>query len=62
VRISGYYEWTIGADGLITESRRHYDEAEYARRLEHGIGAAGKYLIWSKSLLRIPSEVSLACR
>lgn len=33
VRISGYEEWTIGADGLIVESRGHFDEAEYQRQL-----------------------------
>jgi uncharacterized protein (TIGR02246 family) len=33
VRISGYEEWTIGADGLIAESQGHYDEAEYDRQL-----------------------------
>ena len=36
VRISGFEEWTIGADGLIAESQGHYDEAEYNRQLEHG--------------------------
>jgi hypothetical protein len=41
VRISGCEEWTIGADGLITESQRHYDEAEYERQLQHGIRPAG---------------------
>ena len=40
VRISGYEEWTVGADGLIAESQRHYDEAEYERQLQHGIGPA----------------------
>ena len=40
VRIAGYEEWTIGADGLIAESQRHYDEAEYDRQLQHGIGPA----------------------
>jgi len=33
VRISGYEEWHIGADGLIAESRGHFDEAEYQRQL-----------------------------
>jgi steroid delta-isomerase-like uncharacterized protein len=33
VRISGYEEWTFGADGLIVESRGHYDEAEYQRQM-----------------------------
>ena len=33
VRISGYEEWTFGADGLIAESKGHFDEAEYNRQL-----------------------------
>ena len=33
VRISGREEWTIGADGLIAQSRGHFDEAEYQRQL-----------------------------
>ena len=36
VRIPGFEEWTIGDDGLIAESRGHYDQAEYDRQLEHG--------------------------
>lgn len=36
VRINGYEEWTIGADGLIGESKGHYDEAEYQRQLKSG--------------------------
>lgn len=34
VRISGYEEWRIGADGLIAESRGHFDEADYHRQLK----------------------------
>ena len=34
VRISGYEEWRFGADGLIAESRGHFDEAEYERQLK----------------------------
>jgi hypothetical protein len=41
VRIAGFDEWTIGSDGLIAESLRHYDEAEYDRQLRHGVGPAG---------------------
>jgi len=37
VRISGYEEWQLGADGLVAESRGHFDAAEYARQLEHGV-------------------------
>ena len=33
VRISGYEEWRFGADGLIAESRGHFDEVEYRRQL-----------------------------
>ncbi len=36
VRISGYEEWTIGADGLIAESKGHFDEADYQRQLSVG--------------------------
>jgi predicted ester cyclase len=39
VRFSGYEEWTIGADGLIAESRGHFDEAEYQRQLQVGVGS-----------------------
>jgi len=34
VRISGFEEWTIGADGLIAESKGHFDEADYQRQLK----------------------------
>jgi steroid delta-isomerase-like uncharacterized protein len=33
VRISGYEEWTFDEDGLIRESKGHYDEADYQRQL-----------------------------
>jgi len=33
VRISGHEEWRIGPDGLIAESKGHFDEAEYLRQL-----------------------------
>ena len=39
VRISGYEEWRIGEDGLIAESRGHFDEAEYQRQLKKGVGS-----------------------
>ena len=38
VRVSGYEEWTFGADGLIAESKGHFDEAEYDRQLTVGFG------------------------
>ena len=34
VHISGYEEWTIGADGLIAQSEGHFDEVEYQRQLK----------------------------
>lgn len=37
VRISGYEEWTIGADGLVEKSLGHFDAAEYQRQLQHGV-------------------------
>ena len=37
VRIEGFEEWTIGADGLIASSLGHYDQAEYDRQIEHGV-------------------------
>jgi len=36
VRISGYEEWTMDADGLIANSLGHYDEADYARQVQGG--------------------------
>jgi len=40
VWFSGYEDWMIGADGLIAESRGHFDDAEYQHQLEHGVGAS----------------------
>jgi hypothetical protein len=31
--MNGHEEWTLSADGLIVESKGHYDEAEYERQL-----------------------------
>jgi steroid delta-isomerase-like uncharacterized protein len=36
VRINGYEEWTMDSDGLIAESKGHYDEAEYQRQVTSG--------------------------
>ena len=33
VRISGYEDWILGTDGLIADSKGHFDEAEYQRQL-----------------------------
>jgi uncharacterized protein (TIGR02246 family) len=40
VRIHGYEEWTLGADGLIAESNGHFDESEYQRQLKSGATGA----------------------
>lgn len=32
VRIRGYERWTLDADGLIAESKGHFDEADYNRQ------------------------------
>jgi predicted ester cyclase len=40
VRISGYEEWRIGSDGLIAESKGHFDEATYQRQLKAGAEGA----------------------
>ena len=37
VRFSGFEEWTIGDDGLIAQSKGHFDQAEYERQLERGV-------------------------
>jgi uncharacterized protein (TIGR02246 family) len=34
VRISGYEEWTLSADGLIERSLGHFDGADYDRQLK----------------------------
>jgi uncharacterized protein (TIGR02246 family) len=34
VRIAGYEEWTLDADGQIAESQGHFDEAEYERQVK----------------------------
>ncbi len=34
VRISGYEEWAVGADGLISRSLGHFDGADYQRQLD----------------------------
>ena len=34
VRVSGYEQWRIGADGLIAESLGHFDSAEYQHQLD----------------------------
>ena len=39
VRIPGFEEWTIGADGLIASSQGHFDPVEYDRQVREGAGA-----------------------
>jgi len=37
VRISGCELWKIDNDGLIAESKGHFDSAEYERQLKAGV-------------------------
>jgi len=37
VRVSGFEDWKLGADGLILESQGHFDAAVYERQLAHGV-------------------------
>ena len=37
VRISGYEVWQLDDDGLIRESKGHFDSVEYERQLKYGI-------------------------
>ena len=37
VKINGHEEWTIDEEGLISESKGHFDEAEYKRQLKYGL-------------------------
>ena len=36
-RISGYELWKIDNDGLIADSKGHFDSAEYERQLKEGV-------------------------
>src|SRR5205814_2529243 len=38
VRISGYELWKLDPDGLIAESKGHFDSVEYERQLKPGVG------------------------
>ena len=37
VRISGHEVWQIDNDGLIAESKGHFDAADYERQLKEGV-------------------------
>ena len=37
VRISGYELWRVDNNGLLAESRGHFDTAEYERQLKYGV-------------------------
>ena len=41
VRIRGYEEWTIGANGLIERSLGHFDEEDYGRQLSGSANPRG---------------------
>ena len=36
VRISGFEQWRFGPDGLIAQSKGHFDSADYQRQLSAG--------------------------
>jgi hypothetical protein len=36
VRVSGYEEWRLSADGLIAESKGHFDDEDDKRQLATG--------------------------
>jgi len=36
VRISGFEEWRFGSDGLIANSKGHFDAADYRRQVNAG--------------------------
>lgn len=38
VDISGFEEWTLGSEGLVSSSRGTFDAAEYERQVAHGVG------------------------
>ena len=40
VRISGFEEWELDANGLIAESQGHFDESSYNRQLKYGFEGA----------------------
>jgi uncharacterized protein (TIGR02246 family) len=56
VRISGYEEWTLAPDGLIAESRGHFDEAEYNRQVKEGFGQAAGNEIESARAARYTAD------
>ena len=37
VRISGFEQWTFGADGLIASSLGNFDQVEYDRQIARGV-------------------------
>ena len=42
VRVSGFEEWTFGADGLIAQSQGHFDETDCQHQLNHGFNESQK--------------------
>ena len=38
VNISGFEQWIIDEDGLIAESRGHFDDEDYQRQIDRGAG------------------------
>jgi uncharacterized protein (TIGR02246 family) len=45
VPISGHEEWVFDADGLIAESKGHFDEAEYKRQLQSEVSSSKAHFV-----------------
>ena len=56
MRISGFEEWKFGDDGLVAESKGHYDQAEYERQLAHGSAERSQALRFAP-LRRVPNSL-----
>ena len=67
VRISGYELWKISDEGLIAESRGHFDAAEYERQLERpaclATGKAGFFCQtkYRPHVSKLRGDVSFSC-
>ena len=59
VRIHGFEEWRIGADGLIDESLGHFDAGDYRRQLEGGAPKSPRFLDEAdvRARLRMPALI-----
>ena len=58
VRISGYELWKIEDDGLIAESKGHFDAAEYERQLEQANRCRVAIELFNRPMRRISGRSS----